>query len=91
MRASTVHTVLVHCRINCLSHIEQVSGEPMRRYECDHSGSLIHVGVTKFVNTPDGSGWRYGGRQQGKSLIDALCSASEAPEVFDDYQLMACG
>ena len=55
MRASTVHTALAHCRINCLSHIEQVSGEPMRRYECDHSGSLIHVGVigvTKFVNTP---------------------------------------
>ncbi|MCE5289012.1 MAG: IS481 family transposase [Nocardiaceae bacterium] len=66
MPASTVHAVLVRCRINRLSRIDRVTGEPLRRYEHDHPGSLIHVDVTKFGNIPDGGGWRYVGHQQGK-------------------------
>lgn len=66
MPASTVHAVLVRCRINRLSRIDRVSGEPLRRYEHEHPGSLIHVDVTKLGNIPDGGGWRYLGRQQGK-------------------------
>jgi transposase InsO family protein len=65
MPASTVHAVLVRCRINRLARIDRVTGEPIRRYEHDHPGSLIHVDVTKFGNIPDGGGWRYVGRQQG--------------------------
>jgi transposase-like protein len=65
--ASTVHAVLVRCRINRLSHIDRVTGEPIRRYEHDHPGALIHVDVTKFGNIPDGGGWRYVGRRQGMS------------------------
>ena len=65
MHASTVHAVLVRCRINRLSRIDRVTGEPIRRYEHDHPGSLIHVDVTKFGNIPDGGGWRYVGKQQG--------------------------
>jgi transposase InsO family protein len=63
--ASTVHAVLVRCRINRLSHIDRITGEPIRRYEHDHPGSLIHVDVTKFGNIPDGGGHRFVGRQQG--------------------------
>jgi transposase InsO family protein len=66
MHASTVHAVLVRCRINRLSHIDRVTGEPLRRYEHPHPGSLIHVDVTKFGNIPDGGGWRYVGKQQGE-------------------------
>ena len=40
------------------------SGEPVRRYEHDHPGSLIQVDVKKFGNIPDGGGWRFVGRQQ---------------------------
>ena len=65
MQSSTVHAVLLRCRINRLSHIDRVTGEPLRRYEHSHAGSLIHVDVTKFGNIPDGGGWRYLGRQQG--------------------------
>ena len=65
MPASTVHAVLVRCRINRLSRIDRVTGEPLRRYEHDHPGALIHVDVTKFGNIPDGGGWRYVGRQHG--------------------------
>jgi transposase InsO family protein len=62
---STVHAVLVRARINRLSHIDRVTGEPIRRYEHPYPGSLIHVDVTKFGNIPDGGGHRYVGRQQG--------------------------
>ena len=65
MHASTVHAVLVRCQINRLSHIDRVTGEPLRRYEHPHPGSLIHVDVTKFGNIPDGGGHRFVGRAQG--------------------------
>jgi transposase InsO family protein len=63
---STVHAVLVRCRVNRLSHIDRVTGEPIRRYEHLYPGSMMHVDITKFGNIPDGGGWRYLGLQQGK-------------------------
>jgi transposase InsO family protein len=63
--ASTVHAVLVRCRINRLSHVDRRTGEPIRRYEHDSPGDLLHVDVKKLGNIPDGGGWRYVGRQQG--------------------------
>jgi transposase InsO family protein len=65
MPASTVHAVLVRCRLNRLSHIDIRTGEPIRRYEHDHPGALIHVDVKKLGNIPDGGGWRFVGRAQG--------------------------
>jgi transposase InsO family protein len=65
MPASTVHAVLVRCRLNRLTHIDRVTGEPARRYERSRPGELIHVDVTKFGNIPDGGGWRFVGLQQG--------------------------
>jgi transposase InsO family protein len=62
---STVHAVLARCRLNRLSHIDRRTGEPIRRYEHDHPGSLLHVDVKKLGNIPDGGGWRYVGRAQG--------------------------
>lgn len=65
LAVSTVHAVLVRCGVNRLSHIDRVTGEPLRRYEHPYPGSMIHVDVTKFGNVPDGGGHRYVGRQQG--------------------------
>lgn len=65
MPASTVHAVLVRCRLNRLSHIDRVTGEPARRYERERPGEMIHVDVTKFGNIPDGGGWRFVGIEQG--------------------------
>lgn len=62
---STVHQVLVRCRLNRLAHVDRATGEPVRRYEHPHPGSLIHVDVKKLGNIPDGGGWRFVGRQQG--------------------------
>jgi transposase InsO family protein len=66
MPASTVHAVLVRCRLNRLSHIDIRTGEVIRRYEHDHPGSLIHVDVKKLGNIPAGGGWRFVGRVQGR-------------------------
>jgi transposase InsO family protein len=63
--ASTVHAVLVRCRVNRLSYLDRVTGEPIRRYEHPYPGSLIHVDVKKLGNVPDGGGWRFVGRRQG--------------------------
>ena len=62
---STVHRVLVRCRLNRLSHVDRATGEPVRRYEHPHPGSMLHVDVKKLGNIPDGGGWRYVGRAQG--------------------------
>ncbi|HEX8348312.1 MAG TPA: IS481 family transposase [Actinoplanes sp.] len=66
MAPSTVHAVLVRCRLNRLSHLDLRTGEPIRRYEHDRPGAMIHVDVKKLGNIPDGGGWRFVGRQQGK-------------------------
>jgi len=66
MPASTVHAVLVRCRVNRLIHLDRATGEPIRRYEHERPGDMIHVDVKKLGKVPDGGGWRYVGRQQGK-------------------------
>jgi transposase InsO family protein len=63
---STVHKVLVRCRLNRLTHVDRATGEPIRRYEHDHPGAMIHVDVKKLGNIPTGGGWRYVGRTQGR-------------------------
>ena len=64
--ASTAHRVLVRCRINRLGHVDRATGEPVRRYEHPAPGDLLHVDVKKLGNIPDGGGWRYVGRAQGR-------------------------
>jgi transposase InsO family protein len=71
MPASTVHAVLVRCRLNRLSHIDRATGEPTRRYEHPHPGAMLHVDVTKYGNIPDGGGWRYLGRFEARRHREA--------------------
>jgi transposase InsO family protein len=102
---STVHKVLVRCKISRLSHVDRVSGEPIRRYEHDHPGSLIHVDVKKLGNVPGGGGWRYVGRAQGKqnrkmtarrtgqrsqTFGHPLIGTAFVHTVLDDHSRVAC-
>jgi transposase InsO family protein len=79
MASSTVHAVLVRCRINRLTHLDRVTGEPIRRYEHEHPGDLIHVDVKKLGKVPDGGGWRYVGRQQGERNRSATVARTGEP------------
>lgn len=63
---STVHRILTAGRLNRLSYVDRATGEPIRRYERDRPGALVHVDVKKLGNIPNGGGWRYVGRPQGK-------------------------
>jgi transposase InsO family protein len=84
--ASTVHAVLVRCRVNHLSHIDRVTGEPLRRYEHDHPGSLIHLDVTKCGNIPDGGGHRFVGRAAGAQ--NKRTTAHRTGHRGDDYRAL---
>jgi transposase InsO family protein len=81
---STVHAVLVRCRISRLSHIDRVTGESIRRYEHPHPGSLIHVDVTKFGNIPDGGGHRF--LTRAESRRNAAATARRTGERDKDYR-----
>ena len=83
--ASTVHAVLVRNRLNRLSGIDRVTGEPLRRYEHDYPGSMIHVDVTKFGNIPDGGGHRTVGRQQGKKNRSATSGVARGTDRMAAY------
>jgi transposase InsO family protein len=78
--ASTVHAVLVRCRLNRLTHLDRATGEPIRRYEHDRPGDLLHVDVKKLGKVPDGGGWRYVGHQQGFRNRAATSRRTGAPK-----------
>ncbi len=81
---STVHQVLVRCRVNRLSRIDRVTGEPVRRYEHAYPGSLVHAGIKKLGNVPDGGGWRYVGRAQGRR--NQAATARRTGQRSQDYR-----
>jgi transposase InsO family protein len=87
MPASTVHAVLVRCRINRLSHIDRVTGEPVRRYEHAYPGAMLHMDVKKYGNIPDGGGWRYVGRAQGKRNRGATAARTGSRSARYDPRL----
>jgi transposase InsO family protein len=66
LAASTVHAILVRCRISRLAHLDRASGQPIRRYEHAHPGGLVHVDVKKLGNIPAGGGHRLLGRATGR-------------------------
>jgi transposase InsO family protein len=66
LAASTVHAVLVRCRISRLAYLDRVTGQPVRRYQHDHPGALVHIDVKKLGNIPAGGGHRLLGRATGR-------------------------
>src|SRR5215211_7732369 len=40
LAASTVHAILVRCRISRLRYLDRATGQPVRRYEHGHPGDL---------------------------------------------------
>ena len=103
MPASTVHAVLTRCRLSRLAHLDRVTGEPVRRYEHDRPGAMLHVDVKKYGSIPDGGGWRYVGRAQGdrnrhrtatrtgtrSARYDPLMGTAFVHTVIDDHSRVA--
>ncbi|MFC4585948.1 IS481 family transposase [Sphaerisporangium corydalis] len=61
---STVHRILTRHRLNRLTFLDRPTGQPIRRYQRDRPGELIHVDVKKLGRIPDGGGWHIHGRDQ---------------------------
>jgi transposase InsO family protein len=60
--ASTVHAVLTRHQLHRLAWLDRPTGQPVRRYERDRPGELVHVDVKKLGRLRDGGGWRAHGR-----------------------------
>lgn len=80
MAPSTVHAVLVRCRLNRLTYLDRVTGEPIRRYEHPRPGDMLHMDVKKLGKVPDGGGWRYVGRQRGGRNRAATSARTGVPK-----------
>jgi transposase InsO family protein len=66
LHASTVHAVLARYRCPALAHLDRATGVPVRRYERERPGELVHVDIKKLGNIPDGGGHRVLDRAAGK-------------------------
>lgn len=59
---STVYGVLRRHGLGRLDHLDRPTGRPIRRYERERPGELVHVDVKKLGRIPPGGGWRLRGR-----------------------------
>ena len=59
---STVGAILRAAGVGRLDRGDRATREPVRRYQRDRPGELIHVDVKKIGAIPDGGGWRLHGR-----------------------------
>jgi transposase InsO family protein len=63
LASSTVQHILRDAGLGRLDRGDRATtGEPMRRYQRDRPGELIHVDVKKIAAIPPGGGWRLHGR-----------------------------
>lgn len=60
--ASTAQNILRAEGLGRLDRGDRATAEPVRRYQRDRPGELIHVDVKKIAGIPDGGGWRIHGR-----------------------------
>jgi len=63
LAASTVQNILNQAGMGRLDWGDRATNtEPVRRYQRDTPGELIHVGIKKLAGIPDGGGWKTRGR-----------------------------
>ena len=63
LAASTVQNILNRAGLGRLDRGDRATDrEPVRRYQRDTPGELIHVDIKKLAAIPDGGGWRTRGR-----------------------------
>ena len=72
---STVQKILIAEGLGRLDSGDRATAEPIRRYQRDRPGELVHVDVKKLAGIPDGGGWRIHGRGQAppvEAILDRL-------------------
>ncbi|MDE3207113.1 MAG: IS481 family transposase [Acidobacteriota bacterium] len=66
LAASTTQKILAAAGQGRLDRGDRATAEPVRRYQRDRPGELVHVDVKKLAAIPSGGGWRLNGRGPGK-------------------------
>ena len=64
---STAHRILIRHGLPPLAACDRATGEPVRRYEHQRPGDLVHIDVKKLGSIPDGGGHRVLGRAAGRA------------------------
>ena len=62
LAASTVQNILNNAGVGRLDSGDRAANEPVRRYQRDRPGEMVHVDIKKLAAIPDGGGWRVHGR-----------------------------
>ncbi|MBT8202888.1 MAG: IS481 family transposase [Acidimicrobiia bacterium] len=63
LAASTVQNILNRAGLGRLDRGDRATDrEPVRRYQREHPGEVIHVDIKNLAGIPDGGGWRIHGR-----------------------------
>jgi transposase InsO family protein len=86
--ASTVHRILTRHGLNRLAFLDRPTGRPIRRYERDRPGELIHVDVKKLGRIPDGGGHKVLGRQAGRARRSSV-GFDYVHSAVDDHSRLA--
>jgi transposase InsO family protein len=82
--ASTAQRILNSEGLGRLDHGDRATAEPVRRYQRDRPGELIHVDVKKISGIPDGGGWRIHGRGNDRTKGHAAVGYRFIHTALDD-------
>ena len=85
LATSTVQRILRANDLGRLDCGDRATAEPVRRYQRERPGELIHVDVKKLAAIPDGGGWRTRGRgYTGESSITRKVGYRYLHTAIDD-------
>jgi transposase InsO family protein len=62
LSSSTVQNILNAQGLGRLDSGDRATNQPVRRYQRDRPGELVHVDIKKIAAIPDGGGWKIHGR-----------------------------
>ena len=82
--APTVQTILISEGLRRLDSGDRATAEPIRRYQRDHPGELVHVDVKKLAGIPEGGGWRIHGRGRAPTAKRASTGYRFLHTALDD-------
>jgi transposase InsO family protein len=91
LAASTVQKILNSAGVGRLDRGDRATrGEPVRRYQRQRPGELIHVDIKKLAGIPDGGGWRTRGRgYQGEGAKARMVGYRYLHSAVDDRTRIA--
>jgi hypothetical protein len=86
LAASTVQAILNSEGLGRLDRGDRATDvEPVRRYQRDRPGELIHVDVKKIAGIPSGGGWKIHGRgYAGEGIVERKAGYRYIHSAIDD-------